>query len=227
MHSLSASRPRLMVGVPTSYLSPRLPFPPNVDYNVSVGVELAPGIGVSLDGKALLVGPEGHEGQTKIDGHLADGTYKNRDSVVLRSGEDTQVDGFQDWQDYALQGSGQDFSAEGDSSLRSFTVKTTDDGFRVSSDYSARSWTVRHTPEGSVVESDFEGGEKFMVSGDGGQILIDSNLEDQDFTITEQSDGSKVIDGKYATDDFVFRATDSGHELKGHYPQQHFRVSYD
>ena len=54
--SIAANRPTLMVGVPTGYLSPQLPFPKNAESHVSVGVEIAPGLGIGLDGKTLLVG---------------------------------------------------------------------------------------------------------------------------------------------------------------------------
>lgn len=158
------SRPNLMVGVPSAYLSPRLPFPPNPEYAVSVGVEIAPGLGVSLDGKTLLVGPEGHQGKTEILGRLSDGTMPQRDTVVLRSGDETVVDGYHDWQDYALKGKAQSFQAQGDSSVKNFNVDQTENGFRVDSQYPARAWTVEYQADGSAkVQSDFDRGETLSL----------------------------------------------------------------
>ena len=219
-----ASKPSLMVGVPTAYLSPRLPFPPNVGYNVSVGVELAPGIGVSLDGKALLVGPEGHQGKTEIIGHLEDGTYPQRDSVVLRSGDGTSVDGHNDWQDYQLKGRATNFAARGQDDSKSFSVQETEGGFRVNSPFAARAWTVQSTENGFTVKSDFEQGESFTVSQNGNVTTVDSNFQDQDFTVTRNADGSSLIDGHLRPEDFAFSPTDSGYELRGHYPQQFFAI---
>jgi hypothetical protein len=225
--SISTSAPKLMAGVPTAYLSPRLPFPPNVDYNVSVGVELAPGLGVSLDGKALLVGPGGRLGRTEITGRLADGTYPQRDSVVLRSEGETAVDGFHDWQDYTLKGSAQSFSAAGQDELRGFSVASTEDGFRVSSPYSARSWTVKTTDEGVSVRSDFADGEQFLVTSEAGVTTIDSNFDNQDFTVTRNADGGAVIDGHLLPEDFSFSPTGNGYELTGYYPQQRFVIAFE
>jgi len=212
-----------MVGVPTGYLSPQIQ-PPNVDYNVSVGVELAPGFGVSLDGKALLVGPEGHQGRTEIIGHLEDGSYKSRDSVVLRSGDDTTVDGFYDWQDYSLKGDSREFSATGENALKSFSVAPTENGFKVTSAYSARTWTVSHEEGKTTVRSDYDKAERFDITTEGSVTTVDSNYPDQDFTVTRKADGSSLIDGHVNPEDFVFRPTESGYDLKGFYPQQHFRI---
>ena len=222
---MSITANKIMVGVPAGYLSPRLPFPPNPQFNVSVGVEIAPGLGISLDGKALLVGAEGHQGTTEVLGRLEDGTYPQRDTVVLRDGDQTDVDGFHDWQDYSLKGKAYDFLAAGDSDQQTFRVRETEDGLRVGSKYSGRSWTVKETPKGVTVKSDYEGGESFVVSTRNGVTTVDSNLPEQDFTITHGSQ-TAVIDGHYAFDDFVLTAKDGGRELKGHYPQQRFLINY-
>jgi hypothetical protein len=219
-----ATRPSLMVGVPSGYLSPRLPFPPNVDYNVSVGVEIAPGIGVSLDGKALLIGPEGHQGKTEVIGHLEDGLYPQRDTVALRSGDTTEVDGLYAWQDYQLKGRSDQFSATGENDRKSFSVEQTENGMRVSSPFAARAWTVERTESGFSVVSDFADGEKFNVSTQGNTTTVDSNYENQDFTITKNEDGTTTIDGHLKPEDFSFSPTESGYELKGHYPQQFFAI---
>lgn len=219
------SRPQMMVGVPAGYLSPRLPFPPNVGYNVAVGVEIAPGLGISLDGKALLVGAEGHQGRTEIIGHLADGTYPQRDTVVLRSGDETEVDSLYDWQDYSLKGSASEFIAAGDTPVQSFSVKPTENGTRVGSPYAARAWSVTETENGVSVRSDFEDGERFEVSTKDGVTTVDSNFDEHDFTVTRNADGGAVIDGHYTTQDFTFAKTDAGYDLQGHYPQQHFAIS--
>ncbi len=225
----TTSRPKLMVGVPAGYLSPRLPFPPNVSYNVAVGVELAPGLGVSLDGKALLVGAEGHQGRTEVTGHLVedDGKirYPQRDTVVLRGGDETVVDGYHDWQDYSLKGNSSDFAAAGDTPVQSFTVKETEDGLRVGSPYAARAWTVTNTDQGVTVHSDFDKGERFTVTTDGNVTTVDSNFDDQDFTVTRTADGGAVIDGHLKPEDFTFSKTDKGYDLQGYYPQQHFAIT--
>ncbi len=224
--SITAQRPNLMVGVPSGYLSPRTPFPPNVEYNVSVGVEIAPGLGISLDGKTLLVGAEGHQGKTEILGRLKDGTLPQRDTVVLRGAEATTVDGHYDWQDYKLRGKAERFSASGASPEKSFTVTPTENGFRVENPKAARAWTVEGTDSGYSVVSDFAQGESFQVSKKGNTTLVDSSAPEQDFTITQQADGTAIIDGHYKTDDFTWNRTAQGFELQGHYPQQYFQVLF-
>ncbi|HIB64616.1 MAG TPA: hypothetical protein EYO33_05790 [Phycisphaerales bacterium] len=232
----TSARPNIMVGVPVGYLSPRLPFPPNADYNCSVGVEIAPGLGVSLDGKALLVGAEGHQGKTDVLGRLEDGTYPQRDTVVLRSGDQTDVDGADTWRDFSLKGKARDFLAAGDSDRQNFTVKETENGLRVGSQFAGRAWTVENTADGvrrrrrawkafSSVRSDFAEGESFHVSVKDGVTTVDSSLPEQDFTVQRTESGA-VIDGHYAFDDFQLSHTDDGYEFKGHYPQQKFLISY-
>ncbi len=222
--SINANRPNLMVGVPTGYLSPRLPFPPNVEATATVGIELAPGLGISLDGKALLVGAAGHSGRTEITGRLKDGTFPQRDSVVLRSGEQTTVDGHYNWQDYKLEGSRDNFRATGEQVHHGFSVTPTDNGFRVENPKAARAWTVEANDGGYAVRSDFEGGETFQVSRQGNTTLVDSNLPDQDFTITQKDGGAAIIDGHLKTDDFSWTPTAQGFELQGHHEQQRFGI---
>ncbi len=218
--------PDLMVGVPTSYLSPRLPFPPNAGYAVSVGVEIAPGLGISLDGRALLVGPSGHEGRTDIVGHLEDGTYPQRDTVVVRQQGSTVVDGHAEWRDYRLHGTDEHFHAEGSSLLTSFSVyEAPEGGTRVESPYAARAFTIAEGDYGFSVSSDWADGERFQVSQEGNVTTVDSNWEDQDFTVTRNDDGSVLIDGHLLTDDFSFRPTDNGFVLQGYHPQQKFEIT--
>jgi hypothetical protein len=224
--SIAATRPNLMVGVPSGYLSPQTPFPPNVDYNVSVGVEVAPGLGISLDGKTLLVGASGHQGRTSIVGHLADGTLPQRDTVVIRDGESTVVDGYYGWQDYRLQGQGDQFSASNEDAVKGFSVTPTANGFRVENARAARAWTVEGSDKGYSVRSDYAGGESFEVSKQGNTTLVDSNLPDQDFSITQGPGGAAVIDGHLKTEDFSWNPTGHGFELQGHYDQQHFQVLF-
>lgn len=220
-----SSRPNLMVGVPSGYLGSQLPFPPNVEYNVPVGVEIAPGFGISLDGKTLLVGAEGHQGRTEIIGHLKDGTLPQRDTVVLRGGGETTVDGFYSWQDFKLKGQAGQFSAENENAARGFTVTPTANGFRVENAKAARAWTVEANDGGFAVHSDFKDGETFQVSRNGNTTLVDSNFDDQDFTVTQQADGAAVIDGHLRTEDFTWNPTQKGFDLQGHYDQQHFQVA--
>lgn len=222
----AAARPNLMVGVPSGYLSPRLPFPPNVEYNVSVGVEIAPGLGIGLDGKTLLIGASGHQGRTDVIGHLKDGTLPQRDTVVLRNGDSTQVDGHQAWQDYDLKGYANQFTARGNEPDRGFTVTPTDNGFRVESPKSAKTWTVESNDVGFSVKSDYADGESFQVSKNGNSTLVDSNLPEQDFTITQQANGAAIIDGHLRTDDFTWNPTNKGFDLKGHHDQQYFQVIF-
>lgn len=225
MSATVSSRPNLMVGVPSGYLGPKLPFPDNVQYNVPVGVEIAPGLGISLDGKTLLVGAGGHQGRTEIIGHLKDGTLPQRDTVVLRSGEETTVDGLYNWQDFKLRGKAEQFSAENESVDRGFTVTPTENGFRVENPKAARAWTVETSEVGFSVRSDYKDGETFQVSRNGSTTLVDSNFADQDFTITQQSNGAAVIDGHLRTEDFSWNPTQKGYDLQGHYEQQHFQVA--
>lgn len=223
--SVSSVRPNLMVGVPSGYLSPRLPFPPNVEYNVSVGVELAPGLGISLDGKAILVGAQGHQGRTEILGRLADGTLPQRDTVVLRRGEETVVDGHFDWQDYRLQSQGDRVTASGADVTKSFTVSPTPNGgFRVENPKAARAWTVEPHADGFSVKSDSPEAESFQVSRQGNATLVDSNFPDQDFTVLTQPNGAAIIDGHLRTEDFTWTPNAQGFVLQGHHEQQRFAV---
>lgn len=221
----AASKPQLMVGVPSGYLSNRLPFPPNVEYNVPVGVEIAPGLGISLDGKTLLVGPDGHQGRTDIVGHLKDGLYPQRDTVVLRGGEETTVDGYYNWQDFKVKGQPGEFTAENENPVRGFSVTSTDNGFRVENPKAARAWTIEANEGGFSVRSDYEGGETFQISRNGNTTLVDSNLAEQDFTVTQQSNGAAVIDGHYKFDDFTWNPTAKGYDLQGHFEHQHFAIT--
>ena len=221
----ASSRPNLMVGVPSGYLSPQTPFPPNVEYNVSVGVEIAPGLGISLDGKALLVGANGHQGKTEIVGRLKDGTYPQRDTVVLRSGDDTSVDGHYNWQDFQLKGNRDQFSASNENPIRGFTVTPTANGFRVENAKAARAWTVEGTENGYSVKSDYADGETFEVSKKGNTTVVDSNFPDSDFTVTQQPNGTAVVDGHLKTEDFTFNPTARGYDLQGHFEHQHFAIA--
>ncbi len=223
---ISTTRPNLMVGVPSGYLSPRLPFPPNVEYNVPVGVEVAPGLGISLDGKTLLVGAAGHEGRTDIKGSLKDGKYPQRDTVVLRGNEQTSVDGHYNWQDFKLQGQASQFSAQNEDPLRSFNVTPTANGFRVENPKAARAWTVEANESGFSVRSDFDKGETFQVSKQGNTTTVDSNFDEQDFTVTQQSNGAAIIDGHLKIDDFTWNPTQSGFDLQGHHDHQRFQVIF-
>ena len=222
---ISASRPNLMVGVPSGYLNSQLPFPPNVEYNVPVGVEIAPGLGISLDGKTLLVGAGGHQGRTDIVGHLKDGTLPQRDTVVLRNGDETTVDGHFNWQDFKLKGKADQFSAQNEDDVRGFSVTPTANGFRVENPKAARAWTVEANDGGFAVRSDFKDGETFQVSKNGNTTLVDSNFNDQDFSVTQQPNGAAIIDGHLRTEDFIWNPTEKGYDLQGHYDQQHFQIA--
>ena len=185
----------------------------------------APGLGISLDGRALLVGPGGAEGNTEIVGHLEDGTYPQRDTTVTREGSVTNVDGHHgEWRDYVLDGQESDFVATGATELEGFSVTQTDNGFRVESDYAARAWNVEETADGFSVSSDFEDGERFQISQQGAVTTVDSNFEEQDFSVTRQADGSVAIDGHLVIEDFTFQSTEDGYLLEGYYPQQRFQL---
>lgn len=221
---MSSIRPNLMVGVPSAYLSPRRPFPDNPQYNVAVGVEIAPGFGISLDGKALLVGADGHQGRTEILDHPAGGKGSILDTVVTRQQDLTIVDGEFNWRDYSLKGSRDGFTATGESPDVSFSVSQTPEGLRVESHKTARAWNVKATDSGYSIESDFAMGEKFQVTKEGNKTIIDSSFDDHDMALVASNDGSVFIDGKYPVQDFHWTPNSQGFELKGHHPQQHFHV---
>lgn len=208
----------LMVGVPTGYLSPQIP--PPTSSTTSVGIELAPGIGISLDGRALLVGPQPTDGvELNITGHLSDGTYPDRDFVVTQENGKTQIHGHYERQNYTLMAQPGGFSAS--SSEHRFQMVESAEGFEVKSASLqfaavAQRTTVR-TPERT-----------YTVLTEGDTTRVTSADSALDFSVTRRQDGSQFIDGKLATQDFTFSApdpTEGGWVLQGHYPQQRFELS--
>ncbi len=215
---------RLMAGVPTGYLDPQLPFPPSL-HTATVGLELAPGLGISLDGKALLVGHREQPGQTTIVGHLEDGTFPQRDFTVISEGQATEVDGLHHFQDYRLEKQGNLTVADCQEDLNDFTIRDDGTTLRVDSMFSGRAWTATRQGDSAEVRSDWEEGETFRLTQQGDTTLVESNLPEQSFSLTRHQDGRITIDGHYAFQDFELSPTGDGYVLQGHFPQQRFAIS--
>ncbi|MEW6279904.1 MAG: hypothetical protein AB1758_14845 [Candidatus Eremiobacterota bacterium] len=219
---LGSDGPRLMAGVPTGYLSPQIP-PPSL-YATTVGLELAPGVGISLDGKALLVAHRPEASKLEIVGHLTDGTYPQRDFTVVSDGSATVVDGYFDHQDYRLEQQGDRTVADGHEDVQDFSIQ--DDGrtLRVDSRFAARAWTATREGQSADVRSDWAEGETFRVTREGNTTRVESSYPESSFTLTREDDGRIVVDGHYAFQDFTLTPGEGGFVLQGHFPQQRFEV---
>lgn len=221
--AITAQSPRLMVGVPTGYLSPQIP-PPATGHVAAVGIEIEPGLGISLDGKALLVGPKDAFEKQDIVGHLDGGTYPNRDFQVLRQGGQTTVNGYYDNQDYKLQQSGNRVDVKGQTDREDYSAIFRPDGIDVKSKWAARSYTVNVDGANASVKSDYADGIQYQLKQEGNTTRVSTGIPEADFTFTRQGDGSIVIDGNLKPQDFTIGRQDGALVVQGYYPQQKFVV---
>jgi len=217
MHIAANSGPRLMVGVPAGSLVPLIP-PPD-QYSPTVGVELTPGLGISLDGKVLLVGQKGTEESLELIGHLPDGTYPQRDFRIRHAGDRTTVDGYYARQDFSLTRSGASLSVAGVNDRESFSAE----GLNVSSLYPARTWQVTMGERHAEVRSKDPLGARYLLLADQpNETRVYSTLATQDFTVRHHDDGRITVDGQAPHQDFTLTPTADGLVVQGHYPQQHY-----
>ena len=214
--------PKLMVGVPTGFLSPQIPPPTNQAINI--GVEIAPGLGISLDGRALLVGHKCTEENLEIIGHLPDGTYPQRDFKVAHRESTTSVDGMYAWQDYAMTRNQKGFEVKGETDRESFRYQKREGGFDVLSKFSGKTFHVQQQGETATVTPAWEQGRTFTVTQSGDVTTVDSGVPEMNYTLTKRQDGSQFVDGQLLFQDFVITKNDGVVDIKGYYPQQHFVV---
>ena len=221
--SITAASPRLMVGVPTGFLSPQIP-PPNSYHVTSVGIEIEPGLGISLDGKAILVGPKEATDKFDIIGHLEDGTYPQRDFQVTRQSLQTIVNGRDNYQDYELNQQGSHLDVKGEDDVKSFTADYRADGMDVNSKYSGRTYHATVDGNKASVVSAWENGIKYDLTQEGNVTRVSTGHEECDFTFTRKDDGSIFIDGQLKPQDFNITHENGGLVVQGYYPQQHFVI---
>ncbi len=221
--SITASSPRLMVGVPTGYLSPQIP-PPNTYHVNSVGIEIEPGLGISLDGKAILVGPKDVSDKFDILGRLSDGTMPQRDFQVTRQGLQTLVNGHYDNQDYSLNQSGNSVDIKGKEDVHNVQANYRADGIDVVSKYAARAYTVNvNGPEATVV-SGFDQGAQYKITQEGNTTKVACSFEEGSFSFTRKDDGSIFIDGQLKPEDFDIKREGGKLVVQGYYPQQRYVI---
>ncbi|MFN8608985.1 MAG: hypothetical protein U0931_15735 [Vulcanimicrobiota bacterium] len=221
--SITASSPRLMVGVPTGYLSPQIP-PPNTYHVNSVGVEIEPGLGISLDGKAILVGPKDASEKFEIIGHLSDGTMPQRDFQVTRQGLQALVNGYYDNQDYSLNQQGNRLDVKGSEEVQNYSATYRADGIDVASKYPARAYTVNVNGSEATVVSAWQDGPKYKITQEGNTTRVDAGSPEGSFTFTRKDDGSIFIDGQLKPQDFDITRENGKLVVQGYYPQQHYVI---
>lgn len=224
---LSSGGPRLMAGVPTGFLSPQIP-PPSI-YTSYVGLEIVPGLGISVDGKALLVGQKGTSENLEIIGHLpgqpGSGSpilYPQRDFKVSHNGDNTRVDGHFGWQDYSLSRSGNQVSVTGETDRDCFVTTERADGFDVQSKYAGRTWHV--TTNGNTASVTDGTDQRFTITQNGNQTVVDSGRPETSFTFTRGDNGVITVDGQLKPQDFTIGNSAEGLVVQGHYPHQKFVV---
>lgn len=220
--NMTATSPRLMVGVPTGYLSPQIP-PPS-QFVTTVGIEIEPGLGISVDGKALLVGPKNATETVDIKGRLADGTYPQRDFEVTRKGLSAVVNGYYDHQDYKLDQKGSQLDVTGQTDLESFRANYRDNGFDINSKYSGRTYQVDIDGSQASIKPAWSNGRQYKVTQEGNKTLVDAGSEEINFSFTRNNDGTISVDGKYLPQDFTIKREAEGLVVQGHYPHQRFVV---
>ena len=221
--SITANSPRLMVGVPTGYLSPQIP-PPNTNHVNSVGIEIEPGLGISLDGKAILVGPKEATDKVDIIGHRSDGTYPNRDFQVTREGLQTLVNGHYDNQDYSLKQSGNQVDIQGKEDVNNVQAQFRADGIDVLSKYAARAYTVNVNGADATVVSGFADAPKYKITQEGNTTKVDAGFAEGNFSFTRKDDGSIFIDGQLKPQDFDIKREGGKLVVQGYYPQQRYVI---
>jgi hypothetical protein len=219
-----ASEPKLMAGAPTGYLSPQIP--PPTDYVVPLGLEIAPGLGISLDARAILVGLRSDGASQKLDivGHLDDGTYPQRDYKVSTGSGAGSIDGKYAWQDYSMTKVDSKVVVVGDEARRSFESSESQGLPQTVGKMPAKTFTTTREGDAIVVKPGWEGGPSFKITQDGATTKVDTGSEDTSFTFTKNNDGSYKIDGKLNPQDFAIKPQGSGWLVQGYYPQQKYVI---
>lgn len=214
--------PQIMSGVPTGYLTPIIPAPKPLV--ATVGIEIEPGLGISLDGNALLVGPSGKDEKLVIQGHLEYG-LPVRNFEVTRQGNRTMVDGHHDHQDYILERRGNRLQVEGETPLESFQTIYAEQGFEVQSSYSSRSYKMTQRGELATVRQGSGDGLTYQIRQQGNRTTVRASQGDGNFSLERRPDGTVFIDGSLNVQDFTLTPTaEGGWLLSGLYPHQSYRI---
>lgn len=214
---------RLMSGVVTGYLTPIVPAPKPL--TITVGVEIEPGLGISLDGHALLVGPKEAQESFEIHGHPEFGVPV-RDFQIHRHGNLTEVDGCHAHQDYRLEMQARQLRVVGETALESFRTSYRCDGFDVGSPYSNRSYKVDIRGSRATVKPGSGDGMRYQVAQDGNRTRVRAGYGGGELVFERQADGSILVDGPLNTQDFRLSPSASGQgwELSGFYPHQGYQI---
>lgn len=215
--ALSADSPQLMVGVPAAFLTPgaRPPASGNVP---RVGIELEPGLGLSLDGRALLVGANGTLSEQNLLQNVS-----GKAVHISRQGGDTVV-GDQAHPGFRLTQTDGHVSATGSSDGDSFQAQVCPAGADLQSPAPARSYTVRYQPGGASVQPGWSGGISYSLQQDGATTRITTGHPQADLTVTRQGDGSVSVRGALNSQNFLIRRGDDGLSIQGYYPQQSYTL---
>ena len=212
----------LMAGAPTGYLSPQIP--PPTTYVVPVGIEFAPGLGISLDGKAILVGHKNSAEKFDIIGHLDDGTYPQRDFKVSRDGQHTEIKAKYEWQHYNLNHHDGTTDVKGETDRESFSVKESATALQTVGAFPAKTFTVKPGAGSVQVEPGYAEGPHYTLTQKGNKTIVDAGNEDVNFEFTRNDDGSFAVHGKLKPQDFTITPQEGGWLVKGYYPQQKYII---
>lgn len=222
INTATSWEPRVFVGAPTGSLNPQIPSP--VYRPCPVAIEIADGIGFAIDGESLIVDDGVREGVTTIAGHLDDGTYPQRDFVVTRSGNDTSVEGYYDWQKYGLRRDDNVLHIDGDSESESSTVTQTVNSIVVDGAYPAQRYYVGVSGADVVTVDSGDPNAKAEIVYHGDHISINSDIPERCFEITK-TPGGLHVQGHYRFQDFDVTYAPDGFTIQGLYPQQKYVVT--
>ena len=197
----------LMVGAPTAHLTTTAP----TVKSPNIGISLGGNLGISLDGRTLLVGHD-QPGKMVIDGRTEDGSLPQRVFEVNNDGAQTRINGYYQHQDFTLTAD----SIDGNDRTDDVKVVHGDDFIRVESPFPARSFTARQKTDSIEVTSG-TGVRYTITETDDLGLSVQSSIPYESFTIDQNG-----IDGNYAYQDFKFE----GHQIEGLYPQQQISIQY-
>jgi hypothetical protein len=211
-----------MAGAPTGFLSPQIP-PPNT-YVVPIGLEFAPGLGISLDGKAILVGHNGAAGKFSIIGHLDDGTMPQRDFKVSRDGKNSEIKSVYDWQNYSLKNHDGVTDFKGETDRESFTAKESPTAPQTKGAFPAKTFATKPSGDSADVKAGYDEGPHYVLTQQGKTTLVNAGDEEMNFSLTKNDDGSFETKGKYLFQNFKFSPDGDSWVVKGYYPQQKYVI---
>lgn len=214
--------PRVMIGANSASLNPLVPSP--VYRPAPVAIEIEPGIGFGIDGETLVVSDGVAEGTTTIGGRFPDGTYPQRDFVVVRHGSETTIDGFYDWQDYTLRRSGNKVDVACGNPDFSASITDGPNGPVGAGPFAAQSYQVTSQGNQTRVQG-FDDMHSATIVRDGDKMKIIGAVPERSFELTRTPNGFHV-QGELRTQDFDVTRTADGFVIQGHYPHQRYVVRH-